>query len=344
MLEQPPAAAPAAPALPVMMFDEMTSAPAPASRRGVPAVPALAVESLRSRTRKRRLILGGVGTVVVLMAANTVIGLVNRAPSTSDLVAAVSAQIPGDGSLAAATSTGEQFLRAYLSSANTPAAVLQRKEILDSLSHGEGSAWVASTPSETGTTQSIVSGPSLIFPPVPSETLPGVVTATYQVWLADPSGARTRLTVSVPVALDDKSRAIVAAPPSIIPTGDAKTPDLPEVPNDSETATAVRPNLEQFLKAWAAGGPDAAPEVTTQLNAFLAPDATFYTSRGLGGLVTFDAISDLKLAPPAPGSPLADGQVTVVWKRPTGETYQQTYALSVEQAAGKWLIHRIGSL
>lgn len=310
-----------------------------------PRLPMLATEPLTARRRKRRLVIGGVCTIVVLLAGHTAYTVLQGSPSAADVAAVVSQSIPADGYYSSEITVGEQFLRAYLNSANTPEAREARARVLDALTNGQGSDWVV-TPGEKSedVTQTVLDGPALIQPPRPSETVPGADTLVYSAWVTDTTGVSQQMVFSVLVARDEHGFATVIAPPSLLPQVPAIAPDLPAAPNEEGTADAVSPNLEQFLKVWAQAGPNADKDTLTQLNAFLAPDATFYTSTGLSGTVAYVNLSNLKLARTAENSPVATGTVNVTWQRPTGETYTQAYSLEVENVNDKWLVRRIGSL
>jgi hypothetical protein len=287
------------------------------------------------------MLIGGVCAIVALLAVSTAAGIVNRPPSTQDVAAEVAGQVPGDGALAPLTAAAEQFVRAYLTVAPGPEAEQQRRWLLNSLTGGAGAAWVAS---DDTSAQSVVSGPSLALPPAPSGTYPGTTNLVYQARVQAADGTISTVVLSVPTAVDDSAQGIVVAPPAWLPPLAAVAPDLQSADSDSSVVAAATPNVEQFLKAWAAAGPSAADEAMTQLEAFLAPDATMYTRLGMDGAVQLAGLSDLLLAPVAEGSADVQGTATVVWRTPAAGSFRQSYSLQLRQEAGKWLVQRIGVL
>ncbi|MEW9529149.1 conjugal transfer protein [Microbispora sp. NPDC049125] len=161
------------------------------------------------------------------------------------------------------------------------------------------------------------------------------VTVTYQ------SGGSRGL-LAVPVYYDG-SRFVVSAQPALLPApGPAGLPQLPDPDRDAAAESELRPLLEGFFKAYAAGD-------QADLQRYVANGATI---EGFGGEFTLAELKDV-VVPPGGAS---DRQVTavVVWAVGSSEAtavptpgadpaaqpagLEQAYELTVEKQGGKWFV------
>lgn len=305
-----------------------------------PAQPPLGHEGLTSRARKRLILLIGVYVVVGLLAVNALVSVFNRGPSTDDVAQQISTTIASDSSLAAIIGTGEQFLRAYYNI--NPSSETSRRAILEGLTGGNGGGWVATN--KDATPQTVLFGPTLAYPITPSNTYLNAYTAAYTLWVSTDGGEPTQILVSVPIEVTEQGRGVVVAPPALLPLPAVSSPVIPDIQNDTQLSDAATANLEQFLKAWSQASPNTTGEVSTQLQAFMAPEASINTRSGLGGAVSYVGVSDVRLAPIDESSTTLTGTVLVRWVTPAGVQMQQNYSIDMVNVAGKWLVSRIGAL
>ncbi|MBB6476273.1 conjugal transfer protein [Sphaerisporangium rubeum] len=157
------------------------------------------------------------------------------------------------------------------------------------------------------------------------------------------SGAQ-RWKLSVPVHYAD-GRFVVSGQPALLPAGGpAGLPQAAEPERDDVTESELRPQLEGFFKAFAAG--DA-----TQLQRFVVQGITL---DGFGGKVT---LAELKSVIAPPGGTSRDVTAVVVWGVPTSATpspaatstdptgqpagLEQAYRLSMEKQGDNWYVKSI---
>lgn len=157
------------------------------------------------------------------------------------------------------------------------------------------------------------------------------------------SGAQ-RWKLSVPVYYSD-GKFVVSGQPALLPAGGpAGLPQLPQVEHDDTAESELRPQLEGFFKAYAAG--DA-----TQLQRYVAQGVTL---DGFDGNVT---LAELKSVSAPPGGTSREITAVVVWGLPTGATpspaatntdpsvqaagLEQAYRLLVEKQGDNWYIKNI---
>ncbi|WP_248963776.1 conjugal transfer protein [Sphaerisporangium perillae] len=156
------------------------------------------------------------------------------------------------------------------------------------------------------------------------------------------SGAQ-RWKLSVPVYYSN-GKFVVSGRPALLPAGGAAgLPQAPEPDHDDTAEGELRPQLEGFFKAYAAG--DA-----TQLQRFVAQGVTL---DGFGGKVT---LAELKSVSAPPGGATREITVVVVWALATGATpvpssspdsaaesggLEQAYRLTVEKQGDNWYVKAI---
>jgi hypothetical protein len=164
------------------------------------------------------------------------------------------------------------------------------------------------------------------------------VTVTYQ------SGGSRGL-LSVPVYYDN-GRFVVSAQPALLPApGPAGLPQLPDPDRDSATEAELRPQLEGFFKAYAAGN-------QVDLQRYVASGVTV---NGFNGEFTLAELKDVVVPPDGADSrkvtavvvwAVASGQSTAVASpsqdpaaQPAG--LEQAYQLTIEKQGGKWFVRDI---
>ncbi|MCW2878566.1 MAG: hypothetical protein JWQ95_2666 [Sphaerisporangium sp.] len=157
------------------------------------------------------------------------------------------------------------------------------------------------------------------------------------------SGAQ-RWKLSVPVYYSN-GKFVVSGQPALLPAGGpAGLPQLPQPEHDEIAEGELRPQLEGFFKAYAAG--DA-----TQLQRYVAQGVTL---DGFDGKVT---LAELKSVSAPPGGTSREITAVVVWGVPTGATpapaatsadpaaqaggLEQAYRLTVEKQGDNWYIKDI---
>lgn len=133
--------------------------------------------------------------------------------------------------------------------------------------------------------------------------------------------------LSVPVIVA-QGGIVVAGTPALLPAPSAATvPPPAEVDTDPALAEQLRPTASAFMRAYASSNP-------TDLSYFSAPGVTF---RGLSGTVDFVAVDDMAVG--AAGGSQRQATVAVRWRdHASGATFAQTYQITFEAAAGKWLV------
>ncbi|GLW97676.1 hypothetical protein Misp02_17630 [Microtetraspora sp. NBRC 16547] len=164
-----------------------------------------------------------------------------------------------------------------------------------------------------------------------------VVTVTYQ------AGSRRGL-LSVPVYYDG-SRFVVSARPGLLPApGPAGLPAVGEPDRDSATESELRPQLEGFFKAYAAGD-------QVDLQRYVANGVTI---EGFDGALSLAQLKDV-VVPAGEGS-TREVTAVVVWAvspgggaansrtddpatQPAG--LEQAYRLTVEKQGGKWFVEAV---
>jgi conjugative transposon protein TcpC len=140
----------------------------------------------------------------------------------------------------------------------------------------------------------------------------------------------------------------VSAEPSLLPAPPRTVPPTAQSgPSDPSTAAALGRQLPAFFQAYASGDP-------VTLSRFLASGASI---TGLGGIVTYDAISGIQVPP---GGSTRQITVSVIWHlagqagtapksagtssvttAPAG--LEVTYQMTVVQQGGSWYIASIGT-
>ncbi|WP_230985439.1 conjugal transfer protein [Microbispora oryzae] len=152
----------------------------------------------------------------------------------------------------------------------------------------------------------------------------------------------TRGLLSVPVYYN-AGTFVVAAQPALLPApGPAGLPQLPDPDRDSAAEAELRPQLEGFFKAYAAGN-------QVDLQRYVANGVTV---AGFSGQFTLAELKDVVVPPGDPDS----RQVTavVVWAVSSGAEaavatpspdpgaqpagLEQAYQLTVEKQGGKWFV------
>ncbi|WP_204286992.1 conjugal transfer protein [Microbispora amethystogenes] len=150
--------------------------------------------------------------------------------------------------------------------------------------------------------------------------------------------------LSVPVYYDG-GRFVVSAQPALLPDpGPAGLPQLPDPDSDSATEAELRPTLEGFFKAYAAGN-------QADLQRYVANGVTI---EGFNGRFTFAELK--KVSVPPGGADSRKVTAVVVWavasgdgtapspsQDPAGEPggLEQAYELTVEKQGGKWFVKDI---
>jgi hypothetical protein len=299
-------------------------------KRQMPQAGALSTIS-RKAMRSRGNIIAGVITVgVVGVLISGAFQALNPAPSASEVAAAVT--VKGDTTFSGYEGAGSQFLTAYLTYSADPDEQVNLNSVLDTLTNNLGSGW-RSQPQENPKSQIVIGSPALITPLIPSATIAGGVTGIYRVFIQTQGGKPKAVHYSVTVVdADTGGTAVVPVPPGFI---NASSPTLetavdPGVVYSSDLGNAAAPGVTEFLKLWAQAGPDADPSVMTQLDAWLAPDATVFAKKGLAGAFTFGSLDNVQLEPFLPASDTTSGQVTVKWVDSAGRTSTQRYSITVK--------------
>ena len=153
-----------------------------------------------------------------------------------------------------------------------------------------------------------------------------------------------RWKLSVPVYYSE-GKFVVSGQPALLPAGGpAGLPQSPQPERDETAEGELRPQLEGFFKAYAAG--DA-----TQLQRYVVQGVTL---DGFGGKVTLAELTSV-IAPP--GGTTRDVTAVVVWGIPNGATpspaatstdptaqaggLEQAYRLTVEKQGDNWYIKDI---
>lgn len=152
-----------------------------------------------------------------------------------------------------------------------------------------------------------------------------------------------RMLLSVPVYYDN-GRFVVSARPGVLPAPPAAgLPQEPEPDRDTAAENELRPQLEGFFKAFAAGD-------DVQLRLFAAPGETL---QGFPGTFDFVQLRDVVVPP---GGAIREITATVVWGVPPAETpadlatpdplalagkLTQAYRLTVEKQGDKWFVKDI---
>ncbi|MBX6385146.1 MAG: conjugal transfer protein [Microbispora sp.] len=163
------------------------------------------------------------------------------------------------------------------------------------------------------------------------------VTVSYQ-------SEGTRGLLSVPVYYDN-GKFVVSAQPALLPApGPAGLPQLPDPDRDSATEAELRPQLEGFFKAYAAGN-------QVDLQRYVASGVTI---NGFNGEFSLAELKDVVVPPGAADSRKV--MAVVVWAvssdrpavaspsqdpaaQPAG--LEQAYELTVEKQGGKWFVRDI---
>lgn len=169
----------------------------------------------------------------------------------------------------------------------------------------------------------------------------GVVSVAFQ------TGNR-RLLLSVPVYYsgdDAGKRFVVSGRPALLPApGPADLPQLAEPESDSAAAGELKPQLEDFFKAYAQGD-------TAALQRYFVAGKSL---PNLGGALSF---AEIKSVVVPVGGATREIQAVVVWVVPTGATpsadptagdasmvggrLEQAYRLTVEKQGDKWYVKDI---
>ncbi|WP_182875918.1 conjugal transfer protein [Microbispora sp. H10670] len=150
--------------------------------------------------------------------------------------------------------------------------------------------------------------------------------------------------LSVPVYYDG-GRFVVSAQPALLPDpGPAGLPQLAEPDSDSATEAELRPQLEGFFKAYAAGN-------QVDLQRYVANGVTI---EGFNGRFAFAELK--KVSVPPGGADSRKVTAVVVWavasgdaaapspsQDPAGEPggLEQAYELTIEKQGGKWFVKDI---
>ena len=148
---------------------------------------------------------------------------------------------------------------------------------------------------------------------------------------------------SVPVYTDN-SRFVISRQPGLLPAqGPAGLPQSPDPERDDATAAELRPQLEGFFKAFAAGDAE-------QLQRYVAAGVTL---DGFGGTFTLAQLKDVVVPP---GDTTREVTAIVVWGVPSGDpdptattgdaasepgALEQAYELTVEKQGDKWFVKDI---
>ncbi|MFI6598893.1 conjugal transfer protein [Nonomuraea sp. NPDC050536] len=158
-----------------------------------------------------------------------------------------------------------------------------------------------------------------------------------------------RMLLSVPIYYSGKDagrRLVVSGRPALLPAPAAA--DLPQVAQpegDDAAAAEIKPQLEDFFKAYAEGD-------SVRLQRYMAPGRSLPTN--FGGALAF---GQLKSVVVPVGGATREIQVVVVWAVPTGAApsadpnasdqsaagghLEQAYRLTVEKQGDKWYVDDI---
>lgn len=160
---------------------------------------------------------------------------------------------------------------------------------------------------------------------VRSPTL-GVATIAAQV------GGSRWLYLAVPLSTVE-DRLVVADLPSLVPApaAAATAPDLSVQHVDAELSATLRPVVEAFFRAYAAGsGADLA---------YFAPAGTAPFG-GLNGVVALDSVLDLQVSE---GATEREARAEVRWAdRASGGSVTEVYHLGLVQRDGRWYVSWLG--
>ncbi|MFC4532579.1 conjugal transfer protein [Sphaerisporangium dianthi] len=157
------------------------------------------------------------------------------------------------------------------------------------------------------------------------------------------SGAQ-RWKLSVPVYYSE-GKFVVSGQPGLMPAGGpANLPQLPQADHDDTAENELRPQLENFFKAYAAGDP-------TQLQRYVVQGVTL---AGFDGKVT---LAELKSVSAPPGGATREITAVVKWTfapgaapspaATSGDSAEETggldqaYRLTVEKQGGNWYVKEI---
>ena len=139
--------------------------------------------------------------------------------------------------------------------------------------------------------------------------------------------------LAVPVAATPAGFAVAARPAFVALPPAAKTPEMPPAAGDAHAAEEVRPTVEAFLAAYAAGQ-------QTVLHALSADGAHLADLEG--GRFTLAGIDALSVPPPA--TPAArTAVVTLRWADTrSGASLAQTYRIGLARVGERWLVTSLG--
>ena len=146
-------------------------------------------------------------------------------------------------------------------------------------------------------------------------------------------GGTRWLYLTVPVAVSGGQLAIPELP-SLVSSpaaSDASSVDMSIAHADAGLSSNLRPVVEAFFRAYAAGS-------GTDLSYF-APAGAASVS-GLNGVVAFDSLLDLEVAE---GGAEREAAAQVRWSdRASGGSITQIYHLGLTQRDGRWYVERVG--
>jgi len=312
-----------------------------------------ATDTVRSRNLKRRIVILAVLAGALALILNFIVGILTPPPSASDVASSVTEAIFADEQYSPFVSTGAQFLEAYLMPAVTREDADARTEQLSLLTAGLGGNWVSGLTPERKVYR-IVRGPYISGEPQPvsSVLVPRSVTIPFQVWIEAPDGTISRSQFSVTVASSVNAdtgifTVYVPVPPSLVSTEPVEKQDRPETESEKDVSAAATPQLEQFLKQWAAFDPETATDAQkTNLASYLATGISRSAVSGLSGRVTLNSLDSVELVSNNPENPtVADGLITVTWKDTSTEVlYAASYQVSMVNEANRWLLQSITPL
>lgn len=136
--------------------------------------------------------------------------------------------------------------------------------------------------------------------------------------------------VAVPLIHDGNTYAVAAKPALVPPPARDRRPQRPSYPEeDAALEQQLQANLSAFFQAYSGGG-------QTQLSYFTAPGANL---TGLQG-IRFDSLQGLRVFAGDQRQRMALADVR--WKdSASGGSLTQTYALTLDQINGKWLVASI---